>query len=125
MSIENKKILIIEDDAFFADLVTKKLGKIGAIMVHAGSGEEGLTMAESEKPNLILLDVLLPGIDGFETLKRLKANDKTKMIPVVILSNFGSDDQIKQGQKLGVTTYLIKATVTPEDIIKEAESILK
>ncbi|MDD5050496.1 MAG: response regulator [Candidatus Pacebacteria bacterium] len=125
MSLENKKILIIEDDAFFADLVTKKLGKVGAVMSHAGSGEEGLKMAEEGKPQLILCDVLLPGIDGFETVKRLKASESTKMIPIVILSNFGSDDQIKQGQKLGVTTYLIKATVTPEDIIKEAESILK
>ncbi len=123
--MQNKKILIVEDDSFFADLITKKLSSAGATVAHAPTGEEGLTMAESEKPNLILLDVLMPGIDGFEVLKRLKENEATKMIPVVILSNFGSDEQIKNGQKLGVTSYLIKATVTPEDIIQEVEAILK
>lgn len=125
MSLENRKILITEDDTFFANLIAKKFETAGAITTHAKSGEEGLLLAEAEKPNLIFLDITLPGIDGFETLKRLKENEKTKMIPVVILTNLGSDEEIKQGQKLGVTTYLIKAAVNPEDVVKEAEAILK
>ena len=122
--MNNKKILIIEDDKFFAELASKELIKAGAKVVHASNGEEGMKLVESEKPDLVLLDVLLPGMDGFEVLRKIKLGETTKKTPVLILSNFGSDDQIKTGQELGVTRYLIKATVTPKEIAEEVGSIL-
>lgn len=118
------KIMVVEDDKFLAQLLAKKLVGSGAFVLYAYNGEEALGMLEKEIPSLILLDILLPGIDGFEVLKRMKVDEKWKNIPVIVLSNFGSDDQIKTGQQLGVDNYLIKATVTTDEIIKEVKNSL-
>lgn len=118
------KILLVEDDKFFAGLLAKKISASGAVLIHAPNGEEALKAVENENPSLILLDILLPGIDGLQVLAKLKSDEKTKNIPVIILSNFGSEDQIKTGQKLGVATYLIKATITPDEVLKEIQATL-
>ena len=121
---EGTKIMVVEDDKFLAQLLAKKMVGSGAFVLYAYNGEEALRMLEKEIPSLVLLDILLPGIDGFEVLKRMKANEKWKNIPVIVLSNFGSDEQIKTGQQLGVDNYLIKATVTTDEILKEIKNIL-
>ena len=119
------KILIIEDDKFLRELIIQKLGKEGFDVVEAEEGEEGLRKAKEEKPDLVLLDLILPGIDGFEVLRRAKADGETSSIPVVILSTLGQRDDVDKGVELGAADYLIKAHFTPGEIIQKVKAILQ
>ena len=118
------KILIVEDDKFLRELIAKKLIKEGYEVEEAIDGEDGVRKAEKIMPDLILLDLILPGIDGFEVLKRVKENQKTALIPVVILSNLGQKDEIEKGLNLGAVDFLIKAHFTPEEIVEKIKLVL-
>jgi DNA-binding response OmpR family regulator len=120
-----KKILVIEDDAFLRDLINKKLSSAGFAISEAADGESGLTSTQENKPDLILLDLLLPAIDGFEVLSKLKADPVTHPIPVIILSNLGQKEDIDKGLKLGAADYLIKAQFTPEEIIVKVKEVFE
>lgn len=115
----SKKILIIEDDDFLRNLILKKLERAGYNVLFAVDGNAGLSIIENEKPGLILLDIILPGIDGFEVLKRIKTNESLKDIPVIILSNLGEKKNIEQGLGLGADDYIIKAHHTLDEIIEK------
>ena len=103
----SKKILIIEDDVFLNELMAKKLIEEGFDVIKAVNGEEGLEMAQQERPDLILLDLILPGMDGFEILEKIKEEPETSAIPVIILSNLGQREDIEKGFDLGADDYLI------------------
>lgn len=120
-----KKILIIEDDKFLRELIAQKLLKEGYDIAEAMSGEEGVKSAKEEKPDLILLDLILPGIDGFKALAEIKSDAEIKDIPVIILSNLGQKDDIERGLKMGAADYLIKAHFTPAEIVDKLRTILK
>jgi DNA-binding response OmpR family regulator len=120
-----KNILIIEDDEFLRGLINKKLAAEDFNMISAIDGEEGIKKAKEEKPDLILLDLVLPKIDGFEVLSQIKANPSTSAIPVIILSNLSQKEDMDKGIKLGATDYVIKAQFTPEEIIEKVKAILK
>ena len=120
-----KKILIIEDDKFLRELITQKLLKEGFEVLEAVDGEEGIKEIKEGKPNLVLLDLILPGIDGFEVLSRAKKDPSLASIPVIILSNLGQKDDVERGLKLGAIDYLIKAHFTPGEIIEKVRNILK
>ncbi len=120
-----KKILIIEDDKFLRELIARKLENEGYTAVEALDGEEGVKKIEGEKPDLILLDLILPGIDGFEVLTRVKQNPALASIPVIILSNLGQKEEIEKGLKLGAIDYLVKAHFTPGEIIEKIKNALK
>lgn len=119
-----KKILIVEDDKFLRELIGEKLFKEGYETVFAVDGEEGLTKAKSDKPNLILLDLILPKIDGFEVLNKLKEDPATEIIPVIILSNLGQREDIEKGLTLGAKDYMIKAHFTPAEIVEKVKTII-
>ncbi|KKW02012.1 MAG: Signal transduction histidine kinase [Parcubacteria group bacterium GW2011_GWA1_49_11] len=121
----NKKILLIEDESFLADLLAHYIEGQGASLELASTGEEGLLKADSVRPDIILLDILLPGIDGYEVLKQLKANPELSKIPVVFLSNLGGQEEIERGLKLGAADYLVKSSLVMEDIIKKIKKILQ
>jgi DNA-binding response OmpR family regulator len=118
------KILIIEDDKFLRELIARKLVKEGYEIAEAIDGEEGLKKVSEENPDLILLDLILPGIDGFEVLAKIKEDPKTSLIPVLILSNLGQKDEIERGLKLGAVDFLVKAHFTPEEIVEKIKAIL-
>ncbi len=120
-----KKILIIEDDKFLRELITQKLVKEGYEISGAVDGEEGIKMIAEEKPDLVLLDLILPGIDGFEVLAKAKADPALSSIPVIILSNLGQKEDLEKGLKLGAVDYLIKAHFTPGEIIEKIRGVLK
>jgi len=120
-----RKILIIEDDKFLRELITRKLINEGYDTVEAADGEEGVRVTKTEKPDLVLLDLILPGIDGFEALARIRKDEELVNIPVIILSNLGQREDIERGLKLGATDYLIKAHFSPGEIIEKVASILK
>jgi len=120
-----KKILIIEDDKFLRELISMKLQKEGYTIVEAVDGEEGEKKIREEKPDLILLDLILPGIDGFEVLSRIKEDPTVSSIPVIILSNLGQKEEIEKGLKLGAIDFLVKAHFTPGEIIEKIKNVLK
>jgi DNA-binding response OmpR family regulator len=118
------KILLIEDDKFLRELIIQKLGKEGFEVVEAAEGETGVVKIEEEKPDLVLLDLILPGIDGFEVLRRIKENQAVSSIPVIILSNLGQRDDVEKGIELGAVDYLIKAHFTPGEIVQKIKATL-
>jgi len=120
-----KRILIIEDDKFLRELIVRKLTGEGFDVSEAVDGEEGLKKIKEEKPDLVLLDLILPGIDGFEVLARMKEESALASIPVIILSNLGQREEVEKGMKLGAIDYLIKAHFTPGEIIEKIKNTLK
>lgn len=123
-ALKGKKIMWVEDDSFLSDLIARKLSALGAILLHAENGEAAGRLLENEKPDLILLDILLPGIDGYEVLKKIKANPAQKSIPVILLSNLGQREEVEKGKLLGAARFLIKATVTLDEIVEEIHAVL-
>ena len=119
------KILLIEDDKFLRELIIQKLGKEGYDVSEAPEGESGLLKIKEERPDLVLLDLILPGIDGFEVLSRMKKDAELASIPVIILSNLGQKDDVQKGMDLGAEDYLIKAHFTPGEIVEKIKAILK
>ena len=124
MSTMAKKILIVEDDKFLRDLISQKLLKEGYDIAEAVDGEKGIEGVKKEKPDLVLLDLILPGVDGFEVLSQIKADPILAQIPVIILSNLGQKEDVERGLKLGAVDYLIKAHFTPEEIIQKVKAVL-
>jgi two-component system alkaline phosphatase synthesis response regulator PhoP len=120
-----QKILIVEDDKFLRELISQKLLQEGYDISEAVDGEKGAEAVKKEKPDLVLLDLILPGIDGFEVLARIKADSLTSEIPVIILSNLGQKDDIEKGLKNGAADYLIKAHFTPAEIVEKVKGVLK
>ena len=119
------KILLVEDDTFFAGMYIAKLGFENFEILLASDGQKGIKLAEKENPDLILLDILLPKMDGFEVLKTVKKSEKTKAIPVILLTNLGQKDDVEKGLSLGATDYLIKAHFMPQEVIQKIKQVLK
>jgi len=120
----NKKILLIEDDPIIIRMYKIQLKKSGYEVAVAGTGKEGLEKSSSEKPDLIVLDLVLPEMDGFKVLEKIKNNPQTKHIPVVVLSNLGKEANIQRGVDLGASAYLIKAQLKPSQVLEKIKQIL-
>ena len=110
-------VLIVEDDEFLRVLTAKRLEKEGFKVAVAVDGESALAVAADTNPDLILLDLLLPGVNGFEVLGQLKKHDKLKAVPVVVFSNLGQKEDIEKAEKLGAADFLIKANFTLDDVV--------
>lgn len=119
-----KKILIIEDDKFLRTLASGKLKREGFEVFEAVDGKEGMNSAKTNTPDLILLDIILPEIDGFEILRRLKTDEKLREIPVILLSNLGQESDIRRGLSLGAEDYIVKAHHTLDEIIARIKKVL-
>lgn len=119
------KILIVDDDTFLSGIYATKLDLEGFQVLTAHDGEEGIKAAQKDKPDLILLDVLMPKLDGFEALKRLKADAGTKDIPVIMLTNLGQKEDIEKGLEDGAVDYLIKAHFVPAEAVAKIKKVLK
>ena len=116
-----QKIFVVEDDRFLRELITEELAREGFSVGSAVDGEEALEKITQQKPDLVLLDLILPGIDGYEVLKRMKDSPATLKIPVVILSNLGQKENFDKGMGLGAIDYLIKSNFTPREIIAKVK----
>ena len=119
------KILLIDDDLDFAHIFEAALNQDGFQTVTAGTGEEGLNKAKSEAPSLILLDQVLPDLSGNDVLKSLKADEQTKAIPVILLSNFGQEELVKNALNEGAVDYVFKYQVEPKDVVAKVKAVLK
>ncbi len=119
------KILIVEDDSFLSSIIFDRLKKEGYNVSLAADGETALKFIEREIPDLVLLDILMPGISGLEVLKKIKEDPRTKDISVIIFSNLGQEQEMEEGRKLGADDYLIKARITPKELIIKIDSLFK
>jgi len=120
-----KTILIIEDEKDLRFFLKEALSQEGYEIKEASDAEEGFEKLKEKKPDLILLDILLPGKSGFDFLTQIKADPNFESIPVLILSNYGRQEDIEKGLKLGAVDYLIKANFTLEEIVQRVKKILK
>lgn len=123
-TLEGKKILVVEDDKFLGSILISRLVGKKVNAIYANSGEVALEEIKKQTPDIVLLDILLPGIDGFEVLKQIRANPVTEKVPVMVLSNF---NQVKDKEKIESmgAIFLVKALVNPDDIILRIEKMLK
>jgi DNA-binding response OmpR family regulator len=118
------KILIVEDDEFLADIYKTKFELEGFKVIQAGDGEKGLKAIQTKKPDLVLLDILLPKMDGFAILQTVKKDPETKNIPVILLTNLGQKEDVQKGLNLGAVDYLIKAHFNPAETVEKVKKIL-
>jgi len=118
------RILIVEDDDFLLQMYAAKLELDDFGVLTANTGTQGLKIAQKSHPDLILLDLNLPEMDGFEVLEHLKENDGTKDIPVLILTNFAQKENIDRCLNLGAEDYLIKAHFVPSEVVSKIKDIL-
>lgn len=120
-----RKILIVEDDKFLRELMVRKLSNEGFEVIEAQDGEEGVRKMKETKPDLVLLDLILPEMDGFEVLAKKSQDEEIKKIPVVVLSNLGQREDIEKALSLGAVDYIVKANMAPREIIEKISLILK
>lgn len=117
-------ILIVEDDVFLADLYKTKFTLEGFKVSVANDGEKGLEMAIKNLPDIILLDLVLPKMSGFDILKEVKADVKAKNIPVILLTNLSQKSDVEKGLKLGADDYLIKAHFMPSEVVEKIKRLV-
>jgi two-component system, OmpR family, alkaline phosphatase synthesis response regulator PhoP len=118
------KILIIEDDPIIQKVYRDKLAIEGYDVDVASDGEEGMNKALNSNPDLVLLDLVLPKINGFYILSELRKNPRTQRTPIIILSNRGREDEIERGMKLGVDDYIVKIFATPIHVVERIQKHL-
>lgn len=125
MDKDKVHILLVEDDVFLAGIYQKKFELEGFKITVAGDGEKGLADAKKKIPDLVLLDILLPKLDGFAVLDQLKADAATKNVPIILLTNLGQKDDVEKGLKAGAVDYLIKAHFKPSEVVDKVRAVLK
>ena len=121
---DKKKILLAEDEKMIADMYSTKFTLEGYEVVTARDGAEALAMAKSEKPDIILLDIIMPKLDGFVVLKSIREDAILKSTPVILLTNLGQEDDIKKGKQLGADDYFVKANHSPQEIVEKVKTVL-
>jgi len=120
-----KKVLLAEDDQFISRAYKDGLERAGFEIVTALDGLIAVEKAKTEKPDIVLLDLMMPEKNGFEVLEEIKKEESSKNIPVIILSNLGQDSDIKKGKELGAIDYLIKSNVPMKDVIEKVKFYLE
>lgn len=122
---QKKKVLLVDDDPLIIRMYEHKLSDEGYDVILAFDGEEGIVKAADEQPDIILLDLMMPKMNGIDALKHLKKDPKTKKIPVVILTNIGDDQAyVKTTKELGAEDYMVKATTSLKDLAARVASIV-
>ncbi|MEI8343886.1 MAG: response regulator transcription factor [Candidatus Moraniibacteriota bacterium] len=123
--MNEKKILIVEDDAFIRDIYQTKFNQEGFEVVMAEDGIFALEKMEQFIPDIILLDVLMPYMDGVEVLKKIKENAKLKNIPIIMLTNISEKEKVDMASENGADGYLIKSHFTPSEVVQKVKVLLK
>lgn len=123
MTAKNK-VLLVEDEEMLRTMYATKFEMAGFEILKAEDGAKGLELAKKEPPDIILLDIIMPKLDGFAVLKELRKEIKTKKIPVILLTNLAQDDDIKKGKELGANDYFVKANHTPAEVVEKVKNLL-
>jgi CheY-like chemotaxis protein len=124
MEEQPKRILLVEDDRFLRKAAEAMLRRHGFTVCTAADGEEALQRVQAETPDLMLLDLIMPKMQGFEVLRRMKQNPATKQIPVVVLSNLGQESDVQQALQGGAIAYLIKANLSLQDLVTHVQKFI-
>ena len=119
-----KTILVVEDDKYMREVLVAKLGKEGFDVLEAVDGSTGLDITAQKKPDLVVLDIILPVMNGFDYLEAKAKVPAIAAIPVIILSNLGQREDVERGMKLGAKDYLVKAHFTPNDLLAKVRAYL-
>lgn len=119
------RVLVVEDDTFLAGMYLTKFGLEGFTVELASDGREGVKKAKEWKPDIMLLDLVLPVMNGFTVLETVRNDPDTKSIPVILLTNLGQKSDVERGMKLGASDYLIKAHFMPSEVIEKVKRFLK
>ncbi len=123
--MDKKKILLIEDDEFICQMYGMKFQQTPYQLILAKDGQEGLDLMKKEKPDLVFLDIVLPGLDGFEVLIKAKNDPELSAIPIMLLTNLGQEDHIKKGISLGAEDYIVKAHLTPQEVVGKVDAFFQ
>lgn len=124
MAAAAAKILIIEDDRYISKMYQLKLSLDGFDVQVADNGRIGVDKVGEFKPDIVLTDILMPEMDGFEVIKTMKSEPETKDIPILIMSNLGQEDHIQKGLELGALGYIVKSQYTPSKVVEKIKEIL-
>ena len=124
MEVGKNRILLIDDEDFIRELYKRQLDLAGFQTDAFGLGEQGLVAVKETVYDLILLDIMLPHMNGLDILKKIKADARYKNIPVILLTNLGQDNIIKEAFALGAKDYVIKASYTPDQIVEKVRKVL-
>ncbi len=122
--LKGAKVLWVEDDKFLRNMIDQRLAPTGADLVSVTDGAKALETIKSYIPDIIMLDLLMPNVDGFEILKLVKSDESLKHIPVLVLSNLGQKEEVERCKKLGAEDFIIKATIGLDDIIPRIRAVL-
>ena len=125
MAKDKKIILLVEDDIFVSDIYQTKLKQEGYQVESVENGLEAIKLLEKITPDIILLDIVMPYMDGMEVLKKLKEKKKWKSIPVMLLTNLSEKDKVDEGLNLGANDYLIKSHFTPSEVVSRIKSLIE
>jgi len=118
-------VLVIEDDVFLANIYKTKFEMEGFKISLADNGEAGFVEIKKKKPDIVLLDILMPKMDGFAVLEKIKADEAIKSTPVILLTNLGQKDDVDKGLEMGAAGYLIKAHFKPSEVVDKVKEVLK
>ena len=121
---KKKKILLVEDDVFMVELLAKDLETAGYEVIVAKNGREGVKKFEESAPDIVLLDLLLPDQNGFETLRQIRRHPNGPSTKTMILSNIAEGPDMEEAKRLGVIEYLVKANFTLQEIVKKIQEVL-
>lgn len=121
---KQKTILVAEDDQMYASVYQNKLSKEGYNVVVVGNGAEAVEKAAELKPNLILMDLIMPEMDGFTALEKIKGNSETRNLKIVVMSNLGQDSDIKRAKDLGAEEYFVKANISIQELVEKVKMYL-
>lgn len=125
MTNSNKSIVLVEDDTFISGMYQTKLASLGFSVEVKEDGEAAWErLSQDPLPDLVLLDIVLPKKDGFEILEGLRKEDRTKNLPIILLTNLGQKPDVERGIKLGADDYIIKAHFTPSEVVEKIKKVL-
>lgn len=125
MTDKKTTILLVEDDSFISGMYQTKLTNLGFDVKLANNGEAAWQELQQDPlPDLVLLDIVLPERDGFEILEALRKKDRTRALPVILLTNLGQKPDVERGIKLGANDYIIKAHYTPTEVVEKIQKVL-
>lgn len=125
MEVEAKKVMLIEDDRFLSSLIKARLEKDGIVVQQAFDGEDAIKRLPDEKPDLVILDLIMPKTNGFDVLKTISMTPGIETTPVVIVSNLAQDSDIEKARQLGAKEYFVKVKISIDDLIGKIENIVQ